>query len=60
MARFITGRIICDRIAYFFFFVDFDDFKDGVLPGVFLLSRCLLSGLPVDFAFLFGPGLSPI
>ena len=31
-----------------------------MFPGVFLLSRCLLSGFPVDFAILFGPGLIPI
>ena len=31
-----------------------------MLPGVDLLSLCLLSGLPVDFAILFGPGFIPI
>lgn len=35
-------------------------FKVGVFPGVFLLSRWRLSGLPVDSAILFGPGLSAI
>ena len=31
-------------------------FREGVLPGVFLLSRCLLSGLPVLGTILLGPG----
>lgn len=31
--------------------------REGVFPGVFLLSRRRLSGLPVDFAIGFGPGL---
>lgn len=35
---------------------DFDGFNDVVLPGVFLLSCCRLSGFPVDVAILFGPG----
>ncbi|WP_394906446.1 hypothetical protein [uncultured Mesonia sp.] len=34
--------------------------SDGVFPGVFLLSLWRLSGLPVVFAILFGPGLIPI
>lgn len=34
--------------------------RDGVFPGVVLLSLCRLSGLPVDLAILFGPGLIPI
>jgi hypothetical protein len=34
-----------------------EGFSEGVLPGVSLLSRCLLSGSPVESAFLFGPGL---
>lgn len=38
----------------------FDGFNEGVLPGVFLLSRCRLSGLPVDLAIRLGPGLSAI
>ena len=33
-------------------------FKEGVFPGVSLLSLCLLSGLPVDFAIRFGPGFN--
>lgn len=35
-------------------------FKEGVFPGVFLLSLCRLSGFPVESAILFGPGLSAI
>ena len=31
-----------------------------MLPGVDLLSLCLLSGCPVDFAILFGPVFIPI
>jgi hypothetical protein len=34
------------------------DFREGVFPSVSLLSRARLSGFPVDFAILFGPGLS--
>jgi hypothetical protein len=34
--------------------------REGVFPGVFLLSLCLLSGFPVDFAILFGPFLIPM
>lgn len=34
--------------------------REGTLPGVDLLSLWRLSGLPVDFAILFGPGLIPI
>lgn len=34
--------------------------KDGVLPGVDLLSRWRWSGLPVEVAILFGPGFSAI
>lgn len=32
--------------------------RDGVLPGVVLLSRRRRSGFPVDFAIGLGPGLS--
>ncbi len=32
--------------------------RDGVLPGVVLLSRRRWSGFPVDFAIGLGPGLS--
>lgn len=35
-------------------------FKDGVFPGVCLLSLWRRSGLPVETAILFGPGLIPI
>jgi hypothetical protein len=42
----------------YYFFGDFGGFKDGVFPGVSLLSRARLSGFPVDLAILFGPGLS--
>ena len=34
--------------------------REGTLPGVDLLSLWRLSGLPVDFAILFGPRLIPI
>lgn len=34
--------------------------REGVLPGVFLLSRCLRSGWPVLLAIRLGPGLIPI
>ncbi len=34
--------------------------REGVLPGVFLLSRCLRSGWPVLFAIRLGPGFIPI
>lgn len=46
-------------IIYYFFFGT-GGFKEGVLPGVSLLSRCLRSGFPVESAVLFGPGLSAI
>ena len=52
--------LILLEIIYFFFLVLFEGFKKGVFPGVDLLSLCLLSGFPVDLAFLFGPGFSPI
>ncbi|WP_339813668.1 hypothetical protein [Zunongwangia profunda] len=42
------------------YFLSFGGFKDGVLPGVSLLTLCLLSGFPVDFEILFGPVLSAI
>lgn len=35
-------------------------FNEGVFPGISLLSRCLLSGSPVDLAIIFGPVLSPM
>jgi hypothetical protein len=41
-------------------FFRFGGFKDGVFPGVSLLSLARLSGFPVDLAILFGPGLSAI
>lgn len=34
--------------------------RAGVLPGLSLLSRRRWSGLPVDLAIGFGPGLSAI
>jgi hypothetical protein len=34
-----------------------EGFKDGVFPGVFLLSRWRWSGFPVEVAILFGPVL---
>uniref|UniRef100_UPI0039A703A3 hypothetical protein n=1 Tax=Ornithobacterium rhinotracheale TaxID=28251 RepID=UPI0039A703A3 len=43
-----------------YFFVLLEGFNEGVLPGVLLLSLCLLSGLPVVLAILFGPGFNPI
>ncbi|HLF51262.1 hypothetical protein [Flavobacterium sp.] len=46
-------------IIYHFFFGT-GGFNEGVLPGVSLLSRCRLSGFPVESAILFGPGLSAI
>lgn len=42
------------------FFLGTGGFNEGVLPGVSLLSCCLRSGLPVESAILFGPGLSAI
>ena len=45
------------RYYFCFLGVDFDGFKDGVLPGVPLLSRWRWSGFPVDVAVLFDPGL---
>jgi len=51
-------------IEYFhfllFFFLRLGGFKDGVFPGVSLLSLARLSGFPVDFAILLGPGFSGI
>jgi hypothetical protein len=44
--------------SFSYFFLGTGGFKDGVLPGVLLLSRCLRSGFPVDSAILLGPGLS--
>jgi len=46
-------------MSYHFFFGT-GGFNEGVLPGVSLLSRCRLSGFPVESAILFGPGLSAI
>jgi hypothetical protein len=43
-----------------YFFFRFGGFKDGVFPGVSLLSLARLSGFPVDLAILLGPGLSAI
>lgn len=40
-----------------YFCEDLLGFKLGVFLGVFLLSRLRWSGLPVDFAIGFGPGL---
>jgi len=45
---------------FVYFFFGTGGFKDGVLPGVSLLSRCLQSCFPVESAVLFGPGLSAI
>jgi len=45
---------------YFFPCCLFGGGKEGVLPGVSLLSLWRLSGLPVDSAILFGPGFSAI
>lgn len=45
----------------FYFFVCccfLGGFKDGVFPRLSLLSRCRSSGLPVEIAIHFGPGLS--
>ena len=47
-------------IEYTYFLFRFGGFKDGVFPGVSLLSLARLSGFPVDLAILFGPGLSAI
>lgn len=41
-----------------FYFFGLLGLRAGVLPGVFLLSRRRWSGLPVDLAIGFGPGLS--
>jgi hypothetical protein len=43
-----------------YFFEDLLGFNPGVFPGVFLLSRLRLSGLPVESAIGFGPGLRAI
>ena len=43
-----------------YFFEDLLGFNPGVFPGVFLLSRLRLSGLPVESAIGFGPSLSAI
>lgn len=42
------------------FFLGTGGFNEGVFPGVSLLSRCRLSGFPVESAILFGPGFSGI
>lgn len=47
-------------MPYHHFFGEDLGFNEGVFPGVFLLSCWRLSGLPVDFAILFGPGFSDI
>jgi hypothetical protein len=44
-------------VSIYFFLVDLLGFKEGVFPGVFLLSLWRWSGFPVDVAVLFGPGL---
>jgi len=46
-------------MSYHFFFGT-GGFNEDVLPSVSLLSRCRLSGFPVESAILFGPGLSAI
>lgn len=43
-----------------YFFEDLLGFNPGVFPGVFLLSRLRLSGLPVESAIGFGPGFKAI
>jgi hypothetical protein len=43
------------HLLIYYFFLGTGGFNDGVLPGVSLLSRCRLSGLPVDSTILFGP-----
>jgi hypothetical protein len=46
-------------VIYFFEgLLDLLGLRDGVFPGVVLLSRRRWSGFPVDFAIGFGPGLS--
>lgn len=49
-----------DFISVSHFFLGTEGFNEGVLPGVDLLSLCLWSGFPVDFAVLFGPGFNGI
>ncbi len=48
------------RAPLHFFLVDLLGLRDGVFPGVDLLSRRRWSGFPVDFAIGLGPGLSAI
>jgi hypothetical protein len=52
----VNGKLVLT----YFFFLGLGGFKEGVLPGVSLLSLARLSGSPVDLAILFGPGLSAI
>ena len=51
-----------DRMSDFsyYLFVDLLGFNSSLLPGVFLLSRRLLSTSPVESAIGFGPGLSGV
>ncbi len=54
------AHLCSEGINYYFPLTCLWGFNDGVLPGVSLLSLCLLSGFPVDSAILFGPGLIPL
>ncbi|MBI3133664.1 MAG: hypothetical protein HYZ14_03215 [Bacteroidetes bacterium] len=56
-AFFGAGLVVFAIYVNYFFFVDLLGFKPGVLPGVLLLSLRRRSGLPVDGAIGFGPGL---
>jgi hypothetical protein len=55
-----TKKDASQHLIIYHFFFGTGGFNEGVLPGVSLLSRCLRSGLPVESAILFGPGLSAI
>ena len=56
----VIGRRSCERYLRYSSFLCLCGLREGVLPGVSLLSRRRLSGFPVDFAMGLDPGLIAI
>ncbi len=52
--------MLVHSFLFCYFFFGADDFNEDVFLGLFLFSRCLRSGFPVESAILYGPGLSAI
>lgn len=57
---YLTSFVTTSSILLPYLFVLFEGFREGVFPGVFLLSRWRRSGFPVEIAIRFGPGFNPI